>query len=76
MKRNINKEFLQDYDMFTVDVRLFLVADKGTVKIKKLPDALAKENLFGDLMNNGVVELSDGTRVMMVGYQFTKNVLE
>lgn len=76
MKRNINKEVFQDCDRFVVGVSFFLVADKGTVKRKKLPDALVKENLLGDLMNNGVVELSDGTRVMMVGYQFTKNILE
>ena len=77
MKYEISKEILQDGDKFEVvgdrivaDIRFHIVAYKGTVEREKLLDALIEEHLWGDFMKSGFAELSDGTFVRLVGFQY------
>jgi hypothetical protein len=79
MKYDISKEILQDGDKFEVvgdrivaDIRFHIAAYKGSVEREKLLDALIEENLWGDFVKNGNAELSDGTYVRLVGFQYGK----
>jgi hypothetical protein len=79
MKYDISKEILQYGDKFEVvgdrivaDIRFHISAYKGTIEREKLLDALIEENLWGDFVKNGNAELSDGTYVRLVGFQYGK----
>ena len=79
MKYEITKELLYDGektkvvgDRIVADIRFHIAAYRGKVEREKLLDALIEENLFGELIKNGNAELSDGTYVRLVGFQYGK----
>lgn len=59
-------------DRIDVDIRFHIAVNGGTIEREKLIDALIKERLWGDFMKSGFAELSDGTFVRLVGFQYGK----
>jgi hypothetical protein len=79
MKYEISKEILQDGDKFEVvgdrivaDIRFHIAAYKGTIEREKLLHAIIEEGLWGDFVKSGYADLSDGTFVRLVGFQYGK----
>jgi len=57
-------------DRIVADIRFHIAVYKGTVEREKLIDALIEEHLWGDFMKSGFANLSDGTFIRLVGFQY------